>query len=63
MTAQQKYIELISCMKILSCRAINENNKQIYEKLNRLAKYLEEVKSNINKVLNNSIEIENISNN
>ncbi len=45
MTAQQKYIELISCMKILSCRAINENNKQIYEKLNRLAKYLEEVRA------------------
>lgn len=28
-----------------------------------VVKYLEEVKSNINKVLNNSIEIENISNN
>ena len=42
--AQQKYKEVISYIKILSYRAINENNTQVYEKLNRLATYLEEVK-------------------
>ena len=42
--AQQKYKEVISYIKILSYRAISENNTQVYEKLNRLATYLEEVK-------------------
>ena len=42
--AQQKYREVTSYIKILSYRAINENNKKIYEKLNRLATYLDEVK-------------------
>ena len=41
---QQKYRECISYIRILSYRAINENNKQVYEKLNRLAKYLEEIR-------------------
>ncbi len=43
-TAQQKYRELTSYIKILSYRAINENNTQVYEKLNRLATYLEELR-------------------
>ena len=43
--AQQKYKEVISYIKILSYRAISENNSQVYEKLNRLATYLEEVKT------------------
>lgn len=43
-SAQQKYRELTSDIKILSYRAISENNTQVYEKLNRLATYLEEVK-------------------
>ena len=42
--AEQKYREVISDIKILSYRAISENNTQVYEKLNRLATYLEEVK-------------------
>ena len=42
--AEQKYRELTSDIKILSYRAISENNTQVYEKLNRLATYLEEVK-------------------
>lgn len=42
--AEQKYRELTSDIKILSYRAISENNLQVYEKLNRLATYLEEVK-------------------
>ena len=42
--AQQKYREVTSYIKILSYRAINENNTQIYAKLNRLATYLDEVK-------------------
>lgn len=42
--AQQKYREVTSYIKILSYRAINENNTQVYAKLNRLATYLEEVK-------------------
>ena len=42
--AQQKYREVTSYIKILSYRAINENNTQVYAKLNRLATYLDEVK-------------------
>ena len=42
--AEQKYREVTSYIKILSYRAINENNTQVYEKLNRLAKYLDELK-------------------
>lgn len=42
--AEQKYREVTSYIKILSYRAINENNTQVYEKLNRLATYLDEVK-------------------
>lgn len=42
--AQQKYKEVISYIKILSYRAINENNTQVYAKLNRLATYLDEVR-------------------
>lgn len=43
--AEQKYKEVTSYIKILSYRAISENNLQVYEKLNRLATYLEEVKT------------------
>ena len=43
--AEQKYKEVTSYIKILSYRAISENNSQVYEKLNRLATYLEEVKT------------------
>ena len=42
--AQQKYREVTSYIKILSYRAINENNTQVYAKLNRLTIYLDEVK-------------------
>lgn len=42
--AQQKYREVTSYIKILSYRAINENNTQVYAKLNRLTTYLDEVK-------------------
>ena len=42
--AEQKYREVTSYIKILSYRAINENNTQVYEKLNRLATYLDEVR-------------------
>ena len=42
--AQQKYREVTSYIKILSYRAINENNTQVYAKLNRLATYLDEVR-------------------
>lgn len=41
---QQKYREVTSYIKILSYRAINENNTQVYAKLNRLATYLDEVR-------------------
>ena len=43
--AEQKYREVTSYIKILSYRAISENNTKVYEKLNRLATYLEEVKT------------------
>lgn len=42
--AQQKYREVTSYIKMLSYRAINENNTQVSAKLNRLAIYLGEIR-------------------
>ncbi len=42
--AQQKYKELISSIRILSHRAQSEDKNEISEKLNRISRFLEEVK-------------------
>ena len=44
MSPQTKYREVTAGIRILSTRAIVEDNKEIYEKLKRLAQYLEEVR-------------------
>ena len=44
MSPQTKYREVTAGIRILSTRAIVEDNKEIYERLKRLAQYLEEVR-------------------
>ena len=44
MNPQTKYREVTAGIRILSTRAIVEDNKEIYERLKRLAQYLEEVR-------------------
>lgn len=44
MSPQTKYREVTAFIRILSTRAIAENNQEIYERLGRLAQYLEEVR-------------------
>ena len=44
MSPQTKYREVTAGIQILSTRAIVEDNKEIYERLKRLAQYLEEVR-------------------
>ncbi len=45
MSPQAKYRELTSSIQVLSIRAIAEGKQEIYERLRRLAKYLEEVRA------------------
>lgn len=45
MSPQAKYRELTSSIQVLSIRAIAEDNQEVYEKLRRIAKYLEEVRA------------------
>ena len=44
MSPQTKYREVTAGIRILSTRAIVEDNREIYERLKRLAQYLEEVR-------------------
>ena len=45
MSPQAKYRELTSSIQVLSIRAIAEDNQEVYERLRRIAKYLEEVRA------------------
>lgn len=45
MSPQAKYRELTSSIQVLSIRAIAEDNQEVYERLRKIAKYLEEVRA------------------